>query len=131
MVPLHPKFRRLLLNDRKLISMGFSDKIIQTWDQNIIRLFYLKKYCQKPSAPILNDLSDEIDQLVSKFKPQFKLIHQKWIASQKKNIKLSYFALSPGKLFINSFIIFWLWLAKLYYAGKDIIIRKRTDATIQ
>ena len=129
MVPTHPKLRKLLLNDSELKSLGLTDKVIQAWDQEVTRLYYLKKYYRKFSATNENDLNDRIDQLIGKFKPKLQTIHQKWVDDQEKNMKVSYFSLSPGKLFVNSFIIFWLWLAKLYYSGKDSFIRKRTDAS--
>jgi len=129
MVPTHPKLRKLLLNDSVLKSLGLTDKVIQAWDQEVARFYYLKKYNRKFSATNENDLNDRIDQLIGKFKPKLQTIHQKWIAEQKKSMKVSYFSLSPAKMFINSFIIFWLWLAKLYHSGKESITRKRTDAS--
>jgi hypothetical protein len=129
MVPTHPKFRKLLLKDRELKSLGLTDKIIQTWDQDVTRLYYLKQYNPKLFPTIKDDLNDKIEELIGKFTPKLKTIHQKWVTDQKRSMTLSYFSLSPGKLFVNSFIIFWLWLARLYYSGKDSIIRKRTDAS--
>ncbi|MCU0644015.1 MAG: hypothetical protein MUC94_07105 [bacterium] len=129
MVPSHPKFRNLLLKDRELKSLGITNKIIQSWDQNVTRLYYLKKYSRKFSETMQDDLKEEIDALIGKFKPKLRTIHQKWVTEQKKNMKVSYFSMSPDKLLINSFIIFWLWLVKLYHSGKDSITRKRTDAS--
>lgn len=129
MVPTHPKFRRMLLKDRKLKSLGLTDKIIQTWDKEVTRLYYLKKYGKKFSSTTEQDLKDKIDQLIGEFKPKLITLHKKWVDEQEKSMKVSYFSLSPGKLFVNSFIILWLWLARLYFSVKDTIIRKRIDAS--
>jgi len=92
MEPFHPLLRRALLNDKKHKEQGLTPELLMSYEGLVAQLFYLVHY---PGNVTPDPLREEIGEFRGRYMPNFDVIHQKFVAKQKRAINGSHYDLTP------------------------------------
>lgn len=115
MEPFHPLLRRALLNDKKHKEQELTPELLMSYEGLVAQLFYLVHYPgqvidvkgddvdaktitekrEETQQVTPDDLREKIGEFRGRYMPNFDVIHQKFVAKQKRAINGSHYDLIP------------------------------------
>jgi hypothetical protein len=107
MTPFHPKLRSALLRDPAHLDQGLTIELLMHYENLVIQYYYLEHYPRQQQQtpgrqnnvilvePTSEDILEEIKRFSDRYMPNFKEIHEKWVANQRNALKRSYHDLNP------------------------------------